>query len=139
ACQQAFGEAKPGADVIGIARQNLPEAFGGAIVLALEQQRRAETVQGADVTRRMRQGAGERDLGIRRIGAADVDAAELDRKLGDRRRRLKAALESRLGFFVTAHRAQQDTEIAERGRKWWLAHGGALQPLDRFSGAANVA
>ena len=129
---------EPGAHMVGVARQHLPEPVGGALELALEQERGAEAVQGAHVARRVGERARKRDLGVRRIGAADVDAAELDRELGHGRRDRQPALERNLGVVVAAHRAVEEAELVERRRERRLPGGRALEPFQRLGLAADV-
>jgi len=49
----------------------------------------------------------KRDLGVRRIGAVEADAAKRERQFAHGGRRVDAALEHSLGFGVPALGAQQ--------------------------------
>ena len=113
-----MGEIKPGAKMVGAVRQHVPELVGGAFAIALEEERGAEAVQRAHITRHEHQSMRERDLGVRRIGLADVDAAELDREVRHRWRELEPLLEGSFGFVVAAQRAKDEAKLVERRREY---------------------
>ena len=91
------------------------------------------------MVRSKRKRARERSLGVGWFSPEDVDAPQLDRELRDARGKLDALLEHSLGIVVTAHAAEDEAELVERGREHRLAVHRALEPIDRLVSASDVA
>src|SRR5262245_12380938 len=122
-----------------IAREHLAELRGRKLELTLEQQSGAAAVQRAHMVRSKRKRASERSLGVAWLGPEDVDAAQLDRKLGNVRCTLDALLEHGLGIVKAAHAAKNKCKLVERGRESGFATHRALEPVDRLVSASDVA
>src|SRR4029453_8681554 len=104
--KQAMGEIKPRAQMVLTELQHLAELVNSELELALDHQGRAEAVQRAGMVGSEHQCARERQLGIRGIGFADIDAAELDRELCHCWRELDTLLEHSFGFVVPTQAAK---------------------------------